>query len=134
MALTQDLMGLGLAPFVASKIARNPRSVTAQGATLASASRIGNQTQLAFVISSNSGSGLVLPNVGGDLGCLLGDDIVVVNGLQAAIVVYASNSAKFLGFGVSASGDTGVAIATANTAIFYSVTATTWAVVMGGSA
>jgi len=127
-------MGLGLQPFLAAKIARNPRSVTAQGATLGSASRIGNQTQIAYVVTTNSGSGLVLPNVGGDAGCLLGDDIVVVNGLQAAIIVYASASATFLGFGVSASGNTGVAIATANTAIFYSVTATTWAVVVGGSA
>lgn len=127
-------MGLGLHPFLASKIARNPRSVTAQGATLASGSRIGNQTQIAYVVTTNSGSGLVLPNVGGDQGCLLGDDILVVNGLQAGIVVYASNSATFLGFGVSASGNTGVAIATANTAIFYSLTATTWAVVVGGSA
>ena len=134
MALSQDLMGLGMSPFVASRVSRNPRSVTAQGATLGSASRIGNQTQLAYVISSNSGSGLVLPNVGGDQGCLLGDDITVVNGLQAAIIVYASNSATFIGFGVSASGNTGVAIATANTAIFFAVTATTWAVVVGGSA
>ena len=127
-------MGLGLHPFLAQKIARNPRTVTAQGATLASASRIGNQTQIAYVVTTNSGSGLVLPNVGGDAGCLLGDDVVVVNGLQAAIIVYASAGATFLGFGVSASGDTGVAIATANSAVFYSLTATSWVVVKGGSA
>ena len=127
-------MGLGLSPFLASKIARNPRSVTAQGATLASGSRIGSQTQIAYVVTTNSGSGLVLPNVGGDNGCLLGDDIVVVNGLQAAIIVYASAGATILGFGVSASGDTGTAIATANSAVFYALTASTWSVVKGGSA
>ena len=127
-------MGLGLSPFLASKIARNPRSVTAQGAVLASAQNIGNQTQIAYVVTTNSGSGLKLPNVGGDLGCLLGDDILVVNGLQASVIVYVSNSAKFIGVGLSASGDTGIGVATCNSAIFYPLTATTWAVVQGGSA
>jgi len=122
-----------MSPFLAARISRTPRQVTAYGATLASSNAIGNQTQLAYVVAGGT-SGLKLPNVGGDAGCLLGDDITVANFLSATITVYASNSATISGYGVSASGNTGVAIATNNSAIFFPVTTTSWMVVFGGSA
>jgi len=134
MATVNDLIGLGLHPFLASKIACTPAQVTAQGASLASANQIPNTVGIAYVISTNSGSGLKLPPVGGDNGVTLGTTITVFNFLGAGIQVYASGSATITGSGVSASGDTGVTVATCNGLQFSPVTATSWIYDKFGSA
>ena len=134
MATISDLIGLGLHPFLAKQIAITPVSVTAVGSTLGSANQVPNTAGLAYVVSTNSGSAVKLPQIGGDLGVTLGFPIIVMNLLSAAITVFASGSATLQGNGVSASGDTGVAIATNNGIQFWPVTSTTWAYDKFGSA
>lgn len=134
MATTENLMALGLQPFLADAISNSPVSVTAQGASLASAAPIPNTAGIAYVISTNSGSGLKLPQIGGDKGMLLGDPLTVFNFTGDALQVYASNSATITGSGASASGNTGVTVTTANGLTFWPVTATSWIYCKFGSA
>lgn len=133
MAEIKDLMGLGLGPFLARRVGVSSINATAQGASLASATQLNNHSQIAYVISTNSGSGLKLPAIGGD-GCTLTDMIIVANFLGAAIQVYASNSCTITGSGASASGNTGFTVATCNQVMFFPVTATSWIAIKAGSA
>lgn len=133
MARITDLIGLGLPPFLAARLGVSPIQATAAGSSLASATTVLPHGQIAYVITTNSGSGLKLPTIGGD-GCTLTDMVIVMNFLGAGIQVYASNSCTITGSGASASGNTGVTVATCNCAVFYPVTATSWMYVKGGSA
>lgn len=134
MATTENLMAFGLHPFLADALSNGPIAVTAGGASLASATPIPNTAGIAYVIATNSGSGLKLPQIGGPTGLLLGDPLTVFNFLGAGIQVYASGSATITGYGASASGDTGVAVGTANGITFWPVTATSWVYNRFGSA
>lgn len=140
MATRNNLMAFGMNPLLAQRTGINPVNTSVSGATLASANRIGWDQYFTLITASATGSGLCLPPVGGEpssgvmRGSLLGDQFRIANMLQAAIVVYASNSATFICAGTSASGDTGISIGTAQMAIFYPVTATTWIGIKSGSA
>ena len=133
MATINDLIGLGMPMFLARKTGVDSVNATAAGSSLASATALPPTSQIAYVISSNSGSGLKLPAIGGD-GVSLTDMVLVFNFLGAGIQVYASNSCTITGNGASASGNTGVTVTTCNAAIFYPVTASSWIYVKGGSA
>lgn len=134
MAEIGNLIGLGLHPFLAKAITGNVANVTAAGATLGSATQIPNTAGFVYVIATNTGSGLKLPAITGDTGVLLNTPIVVFNFLGAGIQVYASNSCTITGSGASASGDTGVTVATCNGLQFWPVTTTSWAYCKFGSA
>ena len=133
MATASNLMAFGMAPDLARRIGVTTVSVQSQGASRASANGILGHNAFAYVTASNSGSGIVLPSVGGDLtafdGALLGDTIGVANLLSASIVVYAPTGMTFTGDGASTDGATGISVATNRTAQFYPLTATTYAVV-----
>lgn len=128
-----DILGLGMPVFLARKLGVSAKNTTAAGASLASATPMLQHQQIAFVVATNSGSGLKLPPIGGD-GCSLSDFCMVFNYLGAGIQVYASNSCTITGSGASASGNTGVTVATCNGAIFWPVTSTSWAYCKFGSA
>lgn len=123
-----------MSPFLARVLANTPVQVTAQGAAIGSALALVNNTGIAYVVGTNGGGGLKLPSIGGDTGVLLGDDIIVFNVTGDAMTVYASNSATITGYGASASGNTGVTVATCNGAAFWPVTATSWVYNRFGSA
>lgn len=134
MTQVSDFIGLGVPMFLANRQGVNSVSATAAGSSLGSATALPPNCQIAYVISTNSGSGLKLPAIGGDAGIALTDMVLVMNFLGAGIQVYASNSCTITGFGASASGNTGVTVATCNSAIFFPVTATSWMYLRAGSA
>lgn len=135
MAKKSDLMGLGMPPGLANRIAQEPAVINSQGASLASATQLGGTQFLVSVTGSNSGSGVALPAIGGEgigQGALLGDDFIINNQLGATICVYAntatgaSTSATISISGTNITGSTGVSIASQKTATFYPITATSW--------
>lgn len=133
MATKENLMAFGIHPFLADRIGDTPVITSSQGATLASARAIPGTQFTTVITATNSGSGLKLPNMG-DGGSLLSDQYHVINCLGAAIQVYASGSAFIYFSGASASGDTGVTVATCNSVLFKRLTATTWYGLKAGSA
>lgn len=138
MATSQNLMAFGLAPDLARRIASPPISVTVGGASQGSATGIIGHNAVAYVIASNSGSGMVLPSAGGDVtataGMMLGDAIQVQNLLGASVVVYAPGTMTFTGDGASTAGTTGISVAANRAALFTMLTATTYGVLKGISA
>jgi hypothetical protein len=102
-------------------------------ASLASAFALGGNSQTVY---SNPGAagGIKLPNIGVDGGCLLGDEITIFNTSPNTITVYASGSATISGYGVSASGNTGVACTTVNGLVMIPISATSWIFCRFGSA
>lgn len=128
MVTATDLMGLGLSPFVAGRLATTPTPFTASGASQASAAQVGPLQQLIYVNASNSGSGVKLPQIGGANGCLLGDDFTLLNLLAGTVQVYTASAVTGTIYitGASTTGVTGVGIDPGFQAIFQCVTPSTW--------
>jgi len=131
MATPVDLMGLGVPFFQAGKLGTFVTSVTCAGTTAGSATVLPGQQGLYVVTASNSGSGIALPPVGGDKGCLLGDSIAIANYQGQPIAVYANNNAAgsavtLQGRNASTAGTTGVSVASAVMGTFWPVTISTW--------
>lgn len=85
MSLDQNLMGLGLAPALAVRIANAGSGPIAMAAS-ASGVQIGSRQNVIFV---NSGSGkVILPVIGGsDTAPEIGDDFFIHNGLSSTLTV-----------------------------------------------
>lgn len=134
MATADNLMGLGLAHLLAARVGLNVRAVTCGGTSAGSATQLAGTPGLYFVNASNGGSGVALPQVGGDgigKGILLGDPVEVANVIGATIYVYANANAAgsavtLYGMGVSTAGTTGISVATGWEGIFKPVTVSTW--------
>ena len=131
MATPANLMGLGVAHFAAARIGMSVIAVTCAGATAGAAKQLPGLQGIYYVNASNSGSGVALPEVGGDLGCLLGDDIIVANIVGGTIYVYANandagSAVTLYGDGVSTGGTTGISVATGFNAQFRPITMSTW--------
>lgn len=131
MATPSNLMGLGMGPFLATRLGMNVIAVTCAGDSSPIAKSLPGQPGVYYVNASNSGSGVALPAVGGQSGVLLGDEITIANILGATIAVYANaNSAgsavTLFGRGLSAAGTTGVSLATGIVGTFYPITVSTW--------
>lgn len=130
MALVTDLMGLGMSPYLANRIATQPTALTAGGASSGSATQMG-PNGLFYVNATNSGSGVKLPAVGGDPGCLLGDDVILTNILIDTVQVYIANNAAgsvctLYIDGASVTGTTGVSVSGGKSVCFYPLTVSTW--------
>lgn len=132
MSLAQDLMGLGTSPLLAAHTASagtGPVTVTSAGTSLGTAVKMGAYQFLISVnVSGTTGSGLVLPAVGGDNGCLIGDDFIVNNATGSTVIVYAPANVNISGGGVN-NGTFSVTTHTACT--FFSITASQWVAVKG---
>jgi hypothetical protein len=108
MAQPQDLMSLGENPYLAARVATTVNtSFTAFNSTyaLAAANTLnvigGNQFLTVVFTASNSGI-VILPVIGGALGCLLGDDFVVHNGSNTSIYCYVNTGGSINISGFSA--------------------------------
>jgi hypothetical protein len=132
MAKKSDLMGLGLPVFLARRMADEPSTAYASGATLASATQLGGDQYLVVVTSaSGTNASVALPAVGGDTGCLLGDSFTINNQYTAGILIFAQTGTSLSIAGAITSGSTGISV-TAHTAVtFYPITATSWIGVKG---
>jgi hypothetical protein len=126
-----DLMGLGLPPLLAERMATEPTIAVAQGGTRASASIIGRSQYLTCFNASNSGAGAVLPVLGGDQGALLGDDFIINNQITGGMTLYAPTGFAISMAGALASGSGGVALSSHTTTTLYPVSASTWIGVQG---
>lgn len=96
MALASDLMGLGMPPLLAAKIAQagiGPVTITAAGTTYAGSTKIGSEQSLVGCSNGNNTLSLGLPPVGGDSGASIGDEFVIANtGTVDTIVLRSSTS------------------------------------------
>ena len=133
MATPDDLLGLGLPPFLARLIGNPNDTVISSGATAASATKLRGGNRHYLVTASNSGSGLLMPQVGGDLSvaALNGDVMMITNLLSASVVLYFANTVKGSATtiyvdGASVAGATGVSVATAKPLLLRPVSASTW--------
>ena len=131
MATKSNLMGMGINPIPARRLATDPQTISSQGATRASATAIGGDQYFVSVTGSNSGSGVVLPVVGGDNGALLGDDFIINNQLTATIQVYGPTGTTISIFGSNVSGSAGFGLSTHNSVTLYPITASAWMGVAG---
>ncbi len=127
MALSQDLMGLGVSPLQAAHTANGgtgPLTIVPAGTSATTATRIGAYQ---FVVSMNAGAGstagVTLPTVGGDSGCLLADDFVINNAGTTTQVVYASSGVSISMQGVNSSTQS---ISLHTTMTLYPISTTQW--------
>jgi hypothetical protein len=136
--LKKDAIGLGMGPFLAERIADAPDGlatpITGVGGTLASAYVIGRSQYLIFVHGSNSGKSVLLPGVGGDSGCLLGDAFTIINNADAngSLTVYGPKGTSIIQSSSVISGSLGVSISSGFTATFWAISTTTWACLNSG--
>lgn len=138
MATARDYMNLGVSSPLARRLPGTgtlPVATSVGGSSSGSAVGIGGNNYKVFITASNTGSGALLPQVGGQLsasaGALLGDEFWITNGLSATIAIYAANTAAgsavtLYGQAASVAGTTGVSIGTGQTGIFTPFTASTW--------
>jgi hypothetical protein len=134
MPTKQDLMGLGMGPFLANQLGVTPVLTSALGASVGSARQIGGQDYLTVIVTGTSS--LKVPPVGGDTGATLGSPFAIANITAATIAVYAASNAlgSAVTFYTSAASGILVSVPFGKTALMYPVTVSTWVVVAGASA
>jgi len=94
MALSSDLMGLGVNPLQAARTATGgtgPLTITPAGTSFATSTKIGC-TQFLVTSTGAAGACLGLPAIGGDNGALIADDYIINNQGTATLQVFASTS------------------------------------------
>ena len=130
MAKQTDLMGLGLSPFLAQRLADAAGTIiaTGVGATQASAYQIAGTQFLLTVNGSNSGKAVSLPAVGGANGCLLGDAFIISSypDTNGAVTVFAPTGVSIVASSSVISGSLGCSILSSQAATFWPISATTW--------
>lgn len=135
MATQNDLVGMGVPVFIARVQGKTPVVEQAFGAAAGSASPIAGDQYLSMVTATTTGSGLLMPQVGGDwaanAGAMLGDEFKIFNALATAIQIYCANNANgsavtFYINAVSAAGTTGIALLSGQMAILTPFTVSTW--------
>lgn len=104
MADKRDLIGLGMMPFMARRLAAGSIQVTGVGGSRASAAVLPGDAYVAAVVATNTGNGVMLPPVGGDTGCLLGDQFDIINMSGSQLTVYANSQLTGLGSAVALAG------------------------------
>lgn len=131
MATPNNLIGLGVPAVQAGRLGMAIVSVTCAGATAGAAKQLGGFPGIYVVNASNSGSGVALPQMGGQTGALLSDEFIIANIVGGTIYVYANatglgSAVTFYGDGVSTAGTTGISVATGFNAMFRPITMSTW--------
>jgi hypothetical protein len=133
MAKKADLMGLGMPHLIARRMATEPVIIVGEGTTVTTATPIAGDQYLSCVTTSaGSGrNGVLLPAVGGDNGCLLGDDFIINAQTGTSVIVYAANTPGGCAVSISqgaalTTGTTGVSVSVHRTMTLYPITVTTW--------
>lgn len=123
MALSSDLMGIGVQPLLAETIASagiGPVAVTSTTTYDIQA----NQRLIEFTGASVAP---VLPIVGTDNGAKIGDVFYILNNTGGAITVTAPSTYNIIGAGASEAGGTGVSLSNETLYIFIAISTTVWA-------
>ncbi len=133
MANGEDLIGLGFPHFLSRMMGGHNDVVSSQGSTIGSATPLLGGYRHYLVTASNSGSGLKMPQVGGDIGvaALRGDMWMLTNLLSASVVLYFANTVKGSAVtiyvdGGSVVGTTGVSVAAGKPLLLRPISASTW--------
>lgn len=134
MATGNDLMCLGLPPFLAQVIAEagtGPATLTVAGSAFATATRI--KVGQSMVSAAGGGaatntSGLALPAVGGSTGVLIGDLQVIACTGTDTLVVYASSGVTINGSGGNTSN---IFVPVGTTMILFPTSTSTWVAIKG---
>lgn len=124
-----ELMGLGMPYPQANVLGVIPILTSAAGTSAGTATLIGGQQYLNMVM--NGTSGMRMPQVTGDNGCLPGDTFTIQNNTAVSIQIYAANNAAgsavtFYGNGVSVAGTTGYSLQAGQMTIMRPINASTW--------
>jgi hypothetical protein len=124
MAQPQDLMSLGENPYLAARVATTvntsqvPSNSTYALASTNSNGVIGGTQFLTAIFSATGNSpSMVLPVIGGQNGCLLGDDFLIHNGTTTTMYVFVNT-----GGALNLSGSNSVnsaAVGPSKTSAFY---------------
>lgn len=132
MALSSDLMGLGMPPLLAAKIAQGgsgPLTITAAGTTYAGSTKINSEQSLVGCSNGNNTLSIGLPVVGGDNGASIGDEYVIANtGTTDTVVLRSSTSVLISG---RAGQDSKFSLAPATAISIFPLSTTLWAAVNG---
>lgn len=132
MSLSQDLMGLGISPLQAAHTAvagTGPLTATSSGNSYATATKLGAYQFLVSVnVSGTTSSGLSLPAIGSDAGCLLGDNFVVNNATGSSVIIYAPSGLNISGAGVN---QNNISISSHSTCTLFPVSTVQWVAVKG---
>lgn len=133
MATATNLMAVGFSSQQARMLGSTPNTITGEGTTATTATPLAKDSPIVQVTASaGSGrNGVLLPQVGGDAGCLLGDDFVINNNAGTSVIVYAANSlagsvVTIFASGASIVGTTGYSVSVQKTACLWPITSSVW--------
>lgn len=128
MSTDQQLMGLGLPPALAVRMANSgsgPVLQTAGTGTQTATTPIGGKQFMVFVNAPGTGGSLRLPAVGGsDMAAEITDDFIIHNGVNANLTIYAPLNATVNVGGTQYSGNTGLVVAAFKTLTYYPISQT----------
>ena len=131
MTQPADLMGLGLPPLLAEKIADAGATltVTAAGSAFASATRLQVAQNMVTCSNANGTLALGLPVVGGDTGASFGDQYVISNTGTTSIQLFGSTGVLI---NMNGSNGSQQPILQSRTLIAWPVSSTQWIAINGG--
>lgn len=126
MALASDLIGLGMPPLLALKIAQGgtgPVTITAAGVTFATSAKLGANQSMVTCTNGDNTKSIGLPVVGTDNGALVADDYTINNNGTDTVVLRTST-----GVIISAAGaaDSKFSLGVNKTIALYPLTAILW--------
>ncbi len=136
MALAQDLMGLGISPLQAAHTASGGTGpvfsggiLTSSTSVFANSNRIGAYQFVVTISNGVSTTGVCLPSVGSDSGCLIADDFVInCSGGTTCMLLFASSGVSISTGGSNTSFTT---LAPHTSITLYPVSTTQWIGVKG---
>lgn len=126
MALSSDLMGLGLPPALAAEVAIGgigPLTIVGAGSSFATGTKV-QTSQFVFSSTSTSGTAISLPTVGGDTGALLCDLFFIANLGTSSLLVFTSTNVALQANGSNNSN--GVKLQTFQSLLTFPVSTTQW--------
>lgn len=134
MALSTDLMGLGVSPLQAAHTASGGTGPVFSGTLAGTTSAFSTNNRLGcyqFVVTVSAGvstGGVCLPLVGSDNGCLIADQFIINNSGTTCILLFASSGVS-ISTGASNTSFTVIAVHTTMTA--FPISTTQWVGVKG---
>lgn len=124
MALSTDLMGLGLPPLLAQALGCDGQfTPTPAGSSFATATRLKNSQEIVTTGAADGTKAFALPAVGSNDGALLGEPFVISNTGTTSLQIYGSSGVTIT-FNGSAHSQQPVQAGVA--AMFWAVSTTSW--------
>lgn len=132
MTLASDLMGLGMPPMLAAKIAQGgigPVTITAAGTTYATSTKLGVEQSVVGCSNANNTLSIGLPPVGGDTGVSIADEIIVGNTSTTDSLVLRASTGVLISAGGAQ--DSVFVVSKATAIALYPLSSTLWLGIKG---